>query len=239
MNLKNRGIKLVAGSMAIIFSYTVSSPVSAGYSSFAQLIGDLNGNILESRTVSDLSDVFRDATTAAFSLTTEDLSQEQKQKVISELDGAVSGFNLVLAELSAQLQDLLKAGQDHRVANQMARTLMHEFYYNQLLKRFQDEPLKGLSHEAKIHAFHLIQEHVEKGDVGSFLKEVELMEDQTSHGWLVAWPGVAVMGLIMMVVFTIYYSKEENSLSEDWAESWNKIKRIFGCGEESEESEGS
>jgi len=232
MNLKNQGFKLLAGGMAVLFSYTVSVPAWAGTSSFPQVVETLDVNILKSRTVSELSDVFGNATTALFSIVKEEISQEENREMVSVTDGAINKLNLSLAELGAQLEDLKNYAHEVRSstrANQMARTLMHEFYYNHLLKRFQDAPFKGLSAGAKRHAFHVIKDHIEKGDVASFLKEVEMMEDQTSQGFYGGggWLALPIGGLVMLILLIWYYSKEENSFSRDVGEFWAQVKKFF------------
>ncbi len=232
MNLNSTGIKCFSGFLAFLFSYTVcvnawAQPLATA-ASFPRVVERLDKGILETQTVSDLSDVINGAFGELMSIAKSEISQESEQKMIFEMDQAISDFNLVLAELEGQLAELEASASGHEIpqfhADGMARTLMHEFYYHAVLKRFHHAPFKELSGGAKSHAFHVINEHIRQGGVSSFLKEVRLMEDQTSQGYPFAWTTVVIGATILMILLILYYAQEKHSLKEDLCKLWEKIK---------------
>ncbi|MEK7790571.1 MAG: hypothetical protein AAB309_02980, partial [Deltaproteobacteria bacterium] len=234
MNLNSIAMKYFSGFLAFLFSYTVcfnaSAQPSATVASFYRVPGiieRLNKGILETETVSNLSDVINGSLGELMSIAKSEISQESQEKMIFEMDQAINDFNLVLAELEGQLTELEAAVSENKIsqfrADEMARTLMHEFYYHALLKRFHQAPFKDfkeLSGEAKSHAFHVINEHIGKGGISSFLKEVQLMEDQTSQGYPFAWTTLAIGGVILLIFLILYYSQEKHSLKEDLCKLW-------------------
>jgi hypothetical protein len=232
MNLNSRGIKCFSVFLVFLFSYAVcfnawAQPL-ATVASFSGVVERLNKGILGTQTISDLSDVVNGAFGELMSIAKSEISQESEQKMVFEMDQAISDFNLVLAKLEGELAELEASVSGHKIsqfqADEMARTLMDEFYYHAVLKRFHHAPFKELSDGAKSHAFHVINEHVRQGGVSSFLKEVRLMEDQTSQGYPFAWATLAIGGAILLILLILYYAQEKHSLKEDLCKLWEKIK---------------
>lgn len=231
MNLNSRGIRFFSGFLAFLFSYTVclnawAQPLGGCGFISPGVMERLNKGILETQTVSDLSDVINGATSSLLSIAASEISQESLETMTFEMDQAISDFNLVLAKLEGELEELEAAVSADKIsqfrADEMARTLMHEFYYHAVLKNFHQAPFEELSDETKSHAFHVIKEHIRQGGVSSFLKEVQLMEDQTSLGW--PWHTVVIGATLLVILVILYYAQEEHSLTEDLKKLWEKIK---------------